>query len=176
MKEMVSSSRIIEKGDEPEDFLDQFIIDMRKDIEEAEQATRKMIVEEKLLKKRIKTATEKIERRQFQAKEALELGNEDLARRALEDKKLLVVELQQVEELYASTASQVNALREKLKELKAYYQELELKRDALKNKTDTSKLTDTIKTRKDGTGENQSPSLDDIDNELERLKASLKIK
>lgn len=176
MKEMVSSSRIMEKGDEPEDFLDQFIIDMRKDIEEAEQATRKMIVEEKLLKKRMKTAAEKIEKRQTQAKEALELGNEDLARRALEDKKLLVVELQQVEELYESTTSQVKTLREKLKELKAYYQELELKRDALKSKTDTSKLTNTIKARHDGRGNKQSPTLDEIDSELERLKASLKIK
>ncbi|MDQ0255928.1 phage shock protein A [Evansella vedderi] len=174
MKERLSFGGIREKGDSPEDFLDQFIFDMREDIAEAEQATRKMIVEEKLLLKRIRNAKEKLEKRQKQALEALELGKEDLARRALEDKNLIAQEIKQLESLYESTSRQVNQLREKVKELKAYYQDLQLKRDAFKTKSTAADVTTELYQLKTSTstGENNAalPSTDEVEMELKKLK------
>ena len=68
-------------------MLNQFIRDMEEDIRDAESAVAKQIAIEKKFKQQYEEAEEMVNKREEQAMQALEQENEDLARRALEDKK-----------------------------------------------------------------------------------------
>src|SRR5699024_5987956 len=78
---------MLDKAEDPVKMLDQFMRDMSGDIREVEAAVAKQIANEKMLKRKADDANAMVEKRQKQAEQALEAGNEDLARRALEDKK-----------------------------------------------------------------------------------------
>jgi phage shock protein A len=141
IKTVVSSElySMIEKAEDPEKMLDQYIREMGNEIREVEHVTAKMIAEEKLLNKKVCDVKELLEKREQQALKALEVGNEDLARRALEDKVRVTNELAQLEQLHRNAILQAEDLKEKLKQMKSEYREMELKRDTLKSKAGAAK-------------------------------------
>ncbi|MCT8136656.1 PspA/IM30 family protein [Anaerobacillus sp. CMMVII] len=141
IKTVVSSElyTMIEKAEDPEKMLDQYVREMASEIREVETATAKMIAEEKLFNKKVNDARELVEKREQQALAALGAGNEDLARRALEDKARVASELAQLEQLHRDTALQAEDLKEKLKRMKSEFREMELKRDTLKSKAGAAK-------------------------------------
>lgn len=141
LKTVVSSElhSMIDKAEDPEKMLDQFLRDMEADIQDVEKATAKVMAEQKLLKKKCDDAQELGLKREEQAVKALEANNEELARKALEDKNRVVKELQQLNTLYLDTSNHVEELKAKLKEMKAEYRELEQKKEALKTRASTAK-------------------------------------
>ncbi|RXJ02400.1 PspA/IM30 family protein [Anaerobacillus alkaliphilus] len=141
IKTVVSSelNSALDKAEDPEKMLDQYVRDMSAEIREVEAATAKMIAEEKLFNKKVNEARDMVEKREQQALQALQSGNEDLARRALEDKQRLANEYVQLEQLHRSTALQAEDLKEKLKQMKSEFREMELKRDTLKAKAGAAK-------------------------------------
>lgn len=141
MKTVVSSElySMLEKAEDPEKMLDQFVREMASEIREMETATAKMIAEEKLSHKKVVDTKEMVEKRELQALKALEAGNEELARRALEDKAKVAKELGQLEQLHQNIAVQAEDLKGKLKQMKSEFREMELKRDTLKSKAGAAK-------------------------------------
>ena len=125
---------ILKKEEEPEEILEQHISMLTEKLTEAESATMKMIAEEKSLTKRITATNEKISKREAQAIKALRTGNEDLARRVLEDKSRLLKEIEQLEQMHAYTDTQADELKDRLYKLKKSYHEIHFKREQLKNK------------------------------------------
>lgn len=89
MKTVVSSelNAMLDKAEDPVKMLDQFLRDMGEDIRDAEAAIAKQIANEKMLKRKANDAQAMVDKRQEQAEKAVEAGNDDLARRALQDKK-----------------------------------------------------------------------------------------
>ncbi|MGC4377719.1 PspA/IM30 family protein [Fictibacillus sp. Mic-4] len=129
----------IDKAEDPEKMVDQFLREMEKDIHEAEKTTAKMIAEEKLLSLKVDEAKSLIAKREDQAIDALKTENEDLARRALEDKARVKKELEQLQALHEDTARTAEELKEKLLEMKSEYREMELKRTSLKARANSAK-------------------------------------
>lgn len=129
----------IDKAEDPEKMVDQFLREMEKDIHEAEKTTAKMIAEEKLLSLKVDEAKSLIAKREDQAIDALKTENEDLARRALEDKARVKKELEQLQALHEDTARTAEELKEKLLEMKSEYREMELKRTSLKARANQAK-------------------------------------
>ncbi|MGM7636873.1 PspA/IM30 family protein [Bacillus sp. Hm123] len=129
----------LDKAEDPVKMLDQFMREMEADIREAETAVAKQIANEKMLKKKFDDASQMAEKRQQQAIEALEAGNEDLARRALEDKKVHEGQAESMRAAYEQAASDANVLREKLDEMKQEYQEMKVKKDTLKARAESAK-------------------------------------
>src|SRR5690606_9262892 len=84
---MASINDLLDKAEDPVKMLNQFLRDMEQDILEAEAAVAKQIAIEKKFKQQTEEAQDLVSRREEQALKALEQGNEDLARRALQDKK-----------------------------------------------------------------------------------------
>lgn len=129
----------LDKAEDPVKMLDQFMRDMGLDIRDVETAVAKQLANEKILKKKYDDASSMVEKRQKQAEEAVEAGNEDLARRALEDKQNHVVQSNSMKEAYERAAKDSAVLREKLGEMKREYEEMQIKKDSLKARAESAK-------------------------------------
>ncbi len=141
IKTVVSSelNAMIDRAEDPVKMLDQFLRDMGEDIREAEAAVAKQIANEKMLKRKVNDAQAMVDKRQEQAEKAVEAGNDDLARRALQDKKEHEKTLATLTESWEQAKADVESLREKLDEMKREYQEMKLRKDSLKARAESAK-------------------------------------
>ncbi|MCM3741171.1 PspA/IM30 family protein [Oceanobacillus luteolus] len=141
IRTVVSSelNAMIDKAEDPVKMLDQFLRDMGEDIREAEAAVAKQIANEKMLKRKVNDAQVMVDRRQEQAEKAVEAGNDDLARRALQDKKDHENTLASLTESWERAQADVSSLRDKLDEMKREYREMQLKKDSLKARAESAK-------------------------------------
>ncbi|WP_102348104.1 PspA/IM30 family protein [Bacillus sp. Marseille-P3661] len=130
---------MLDKAEDPIKMLDQFMREMEADIRDAETAVAKQIANEKMLQKKYEDAERMVEKRESQAIKALESGNEDLARRALEDKKIHQSTANSLKESYTRAKQDADTLRVKLDEMKSEYNEMKLKKDALKARAESAK-------------------------------------
>lgn len=130
---------MLDKAEDPVKMLDQFMREMEADIREAETAVAKQIANEKMLKRKYDDAKALADKRQSQAEQAIESGNDDLAKRALKDKK---DQTETADRLFASwerAKQDADSLRDKLDEMKKEYQEMKLKKDSLKARAESAK-------------------------------------
>ncbi|MCA1009931.1 PspA/IM30 family protein [Halobacillus halophilus] len=130
---------MLDKAEDPVKMLDQFMRDMENDIREAESAVAKQIANEKMLKRKYDDAQAIVDKRMQQAEQAIEAGNEDLARRALEDKKNHQDQAEQLKASWERAQTDSSNLRQKLDEMKKEYQEMKLKKDSLKARAESAK-------------------------------------
>ena len=129
---------MLDKAEDPVKMLDQFMREMEADIRDAEAAVAKQIANEKMLQKKSDEAAKMVEKRQEQAIKALEAGNEDLARRALEDKKAHDSSAQSLKESYERAKLDADNLRARLDEMKSEYNQMKLKKDSLKARAESA--------------------------------------
>ncbi|MBB6452106.1 phage shock protein A [Salirhabdus euzebyi] len=130
---------MLDKAEDPVKMLDQFMRDMERDIREAESAVAKQIANEKMLKRKYDDAQAIVDKRQTQAERAIEAGDEDLARRALEDKKNYEQQATLLKESWDVAVKDSTSLRTKLDEMKAEYQDMKIKKDTLKARAESAK-------------------------------------
>jgi phage shock protein A len=141
VKTVVSSelNSMLDKAEDPVKMLDQYMRDMSEDIREVEASVAKQIANEKMLKRKANDALALVNKRQKQAEQAIEAGNDDLARRALEDKKDYDLTATALNESWERAKSDADMLRTKLDEMKKEYQEMQLKKDSLKARAESAK-------------------------------------
>lgn len=141
MKTVVGSelNAMLDKAEDPVKMLDQFMREMEADIRDAEAAVAKQIANEKMLQRKYEDADSMVEKRQQQAVKALEAGNDDLARRALEDKKTHSTQADTLRESYERAKADATNLRSKLDEMKNEYNQMKLKKDSLKARAESAK-------------------------------------
>ncbi|RIW27090.1 PspA/IM30 family protein [Bacillus salacetis] len=141
VKTLVGSelNAMLDKAEDPVKMLDQFMREMEADIRDAEAAVAKQIANEKMLQRKYEEADKMAEKRQQQAVKALEAGNDDLARRALEDKKTHSSQADTLRESYERAKTDAGSLRSKLDEMKSEYNQMKLKKDSLKARAESAK-------------------------------------
>ncbi|SDQ43083.1 phage shock protein A (PspA) family protein [Virgibacillus subterraneus] len=130
---------MLDKAEDPVKMLEQFMRDMAEDIREVETSVSKQIANEKMLKRKADDAQAMVDKRQKQAEQAIESGNEDLARRALQDKSDHEGQATMLNESWERAKRDSDALRDKLDEMKKEYQEMKLKKDSLKARAESAK-------------------------------------
>ncbi|AKG04130.1 phage shock protein A [Salimicrobium jeotgali] len=130
---------MLDKAEDPVKMLDQFMRDMDNDIRDAESAVAKQIANEKMLKRKYDDAQAMVDKRMQQAEKALEADNEDLARRAIEDKNSHQEQADQLKQSYDRAKKDSEQLRTKLDEMKKEYQEMKLKKDSLQARAESAK-------------------------------------
>ncbi|QTN00075.1 PspA/IM30 family protein [Sediminibacillus dalangtanensis] len=130
---------MLDKAEDPVKMLEQFMRDMESDIREVESSVAKQIANEKMLKRKYDDAQALVDKRQGQAEQAIEAGNEDLARRALEDKKDQQEQADTLKESWDRAKNDSQVLRDKLDEMKKEYQQMKLKKDSLKARAESAK-------------------------------------
>ena len=101
MKTIVNSElyALIEKAEDPIKMADQYLREMKAEIDEAERTTAKVMAEEKLAKRKVAELKALIEKRNTQALEALKEGKEELAKQAIQHKLDLGAELASMQNL-----------------------------------------------------------------------------
>ncbi|WP_221566743.1 PspA/IM30 family protein [Alkalihalobacillus sp. TS-13] len=146
VKTVVNSelNSLIDKAEDPIKVVEQYLREMASDIQEAEKATAKIMAEEKLLKLKWKETQSMVKKREEQAIRALQEDNEDLAKRALEDKSRLQKEAEQLEHLYIEASKTAAELKEKLTEMKSEFRDMELKKATLNSRAQSAKARTNI--------------------------------
>jgi phage shock protein A len=147
---------LLDKAEDPVKMLEQFMRDMESDIRDAETAVAKQIANEKMLQKKYEDATKMVEKRDEQAIKAIEAGNDDLARRALEDKKIHSQTADTLKESYDRAKLDSDSVRKKLDEMKAEYYEMKLKKDSLKARAESAKTRTKMNRTLSGIGSDDS--------------------
>lgn len=147
---------LLDKAEDPVKMLEQFMRDMESDIRESEAAVAKQIANEKMLQKKYEEAQKMVEKRDEQAIKAIEAGNDDLARRALEDKKIHTQTAETLREAYERAKLDSESVRKKLEEMKAEYYEMKLKKDSLKARAESAKTRTKINRTLSGIGSDES--------------------
>src|SRR5690606_40120016 len=102
---------------------------MSEDKRAAEAAVAKQIDNEKMLKRKAEDAQAMVEKRQAQAEKAVVAGEDELAKRALQEKKDYENQAALLQQSYEQAKADSEVLKEKLAEMKKEYQEMTLKKD-----------------------------------------------
>lgn len=140
VKTVVSSelNAMLDKAEDPVKMLDQFLRDMGEDIREAEAAVAKQIANEKILKRKAEDAQAMVQKRQSQAEKAVGAGEDDLAKRALQEKKEYENQATLLQQSYEQAKNDSEVLKNKLDEMKKEYHEMNLKKDSLKARAEAA--------------------------------------
>ncbi|QBP41910.1 PspA/IM30 family protein [Paenisporosarcina antarctica] len=147
---------MLDKAEDPIKMLDQFMREMEADIREVESSVVKQIANEKFLQKKVNDSNSMITKREEQAIKALEAGNEDLARRALEDKKVHSEQVSSLQESHNRAKEDASVLRSKLDEMKNEYNQMKLKKDSLKARAESAQVRTKMNRTMSGVGGNES--------------------
>lgn len=158
VKTIMSSelNSLLDKAEDPVKMLDQFMREMASDIHEAETAVAKQMANEKMLHRKYEDAEKLVEKREAQAIKAIDAGNDELAKKALEDKKRQASQMETLKQAWERAKADTDDLRNKLQDMKNEYQEMNLKRDSLKARAESAKTKTKINRTMSSIGSDQS--------------------
>lgn len=147
---------MIDKSEDPVKMLEQYMRDLEGDIADAEVSVAKQIAVEKKIKKQWDEAEEMVEKREAQAMKAVESGDEELARRALQDKKSHQSKAEDFKEQYENTKSNSDQLRQQLQELKDEHEKMKNKKDTMVARAQSAKAQKQINQATSGIGKDNA--------------------
>lgn len=147
---------LIDRAEDPVKMLNQYLRDMEDDIADAEIAVAKQIAIEKKFKHQYEEAMEMVEKRAAQAMQALEAGNEDLARRALQDKKEHQRKADEFKEQYDHAKSNADELRRQLLEMKDEFEKMKNRKDTMIARAESAKAQKKINQTMSGFGKDSA--------------------
>ncbi|MBN2359104.1 MAG: PspA/IM30 family protein [Deltaproteobacteria bacterium] len=122
---------LMSKAEDPEKMLNQAIDDMEADHKKAKQQIVESLAMQKQIEAKLQRAREEAPTWEQKAMAALQAGNEELARQALEQKGKLDADIRTGEESVKTQSEYVGALKSSLAMLEAKIQEAKKKRDEL---------------------------------------------
>ena len=167
-----SINDLLDKAEDPVKMLNQFLRDMEEDIMEAESAVAKQIAIEKKFKIQLEEAQEMVLKRQEQAVKALEQNNEDLARRALEDKKEHQTRYDEMVKQHAIAKTNADQLRNQLTEMKDEFNKMKNKKDLLVARAESAKAQKSINQAMSGFGtDNAAKGFDRMSEKVLQMEA-----
>ncbi|UQD52153.1 PspA/IM30 family protein [Bacillus methanolicus] len=135
---------LIEKAEDPIKMTDQYLRDMQEDLEEAERAVAAQIALEKKFKQLYEEQEALVKKREEQAHIAAQAKNIDLARRALEEKKIAEQKMLEYKTSYEQNKLAADNLREKLEEMRKQITQLKNKRETLVARVNAAKAQKNI--------------------------------
>ena len=162
----------LDKAEDPEKMLNQFLREMEEDIMDAEKAVAQQIASEKSLEQKVRSLEELIAKRQDQAEKAIDAGNDELAKRALQDKKDQTATLDSIRPSYETTKASADQLRAKLSEMKKEYDKMKNRKEALQARAQAAKAQTKINQAMSGFGvDNGAKGFDRMDKKVLEMEA-----
>lgn len=167
-----SINDLLDRAEDPVKMLNQFLRDMEQDIMDAEAAVAKQIAVEKKFKQQYEEAEEMVQKREAQAMKALEQNNEELARRALEDKKQHQTRFEEMNKQYIIAKDNADRLRAQLSEMKDEYGKMKNKKDLLIARAEAAKAQKQINQAMSGFGsDNAARGFDRMSEKVLQMEA-----
>lgn len=144
----------IDKIEDPVKVIDQVLRELDEDIEKVTAAVTTQMAVEKRFARELQETEELITRRDAQARQALQSGNEELAREALADKQTHISKRDSLKVSHDKAAATSNKLRAQLDTMKAKVTEMKSQRSALIASAEAAKAQKQINQTMAGVGSN----------------------
>lgn len=141
---VASIHEMLDKVEDPIAMLNQYLRDLESEISKAELAVSRQVAIEKKWKALVEEFEQRAEKRSRQAELAINHGDENIARQAIEDKQFSEAKAQEYHALYENTKEQVATLLGQLKELKDKFYELRNKKFHLVSRANVAKAVKDI--------------------------------
>lgn len=135
---------LLDKAEDPEKMIDQCLRNLNSDLGKVKSETAAIMAEEQRAKRALDECNAEIARMQQYAVKALEAGNENDARKFLEQKAVLSAKLPGLQEAYELASNNAAQMRQMHDKLVSDINELEARRDMIKGKLAVAKTQDRI--------------------------------
>ncbi|WP_178023731.1 PspA/IM30 family protein [uncultured Paenibacillus sp.] len=149
----------LEQSQDPVRLIDQFLIETRQEIAEAEKLHYQYSGHAKQMKQQVDQAKVMRDKREEQALLALKAGEEHLTKLALQEKMLYEEKVEQYTELYSQSLESLQELEAQLNELKTEYQVVYSKRQYYYARMETLRLQQRMNQRMSGYGVQDVPKM-----------------
>ncbi|HEY4392051.1 MAG TPA: PspA/IM30 family protein [Paenibacillus sp.] len=149
----------LEESQDPVRLIDQFLIETRQEIAEAEKLHYQYAGHTKQLKQQVDQAKVMRDKREEQALLALKAEEEHLAKLALQEKMLYEEKIAQYADLYEQSRQSLQDLESQLNELKTEYQVVYSKRQYYFARMETLRLQQRMNQRMNGFGAQDVPKM-----------------
>ncbi|WMT40284.1 PspA/IM30 family protein [Paenibacillus sp. D2_2] len=149
----------LEESQDPVRLIDQFLIETRQEIAEAEKLHYQYAGHTKQLKQQVDQAKVMRDKREEQALLALKAEEEHLAKLALQEKMLYEEKITQYADLYEQSRQSLQDLESQLNELKTEYQVVYSKRQYYFARMETLRLQQRMNQRMNGFGTQDVPKM-----------------
>lgn len=155
---------MIDKAEDPEKMVKQIIIDMQQELNKSTQALGKAVSSERIAKKQYDDASRTASEWENRAKIALTAGDEELAKKALENKVKSDKDAAAYKEMYDTISQQTDTIRTQVEVLKSKLEEAKSRQAMLIAR---SQMADTQKNLAKSTGGFDSSSASEKFNRME---------
>ncbi len=135
---------LLDKAEDPAKMVDQYLLDLRKDLAEVKEDTAEVIANEKSAQRAVDECQAHIDKYANAARNALQAGNEADARKLLTSKQQYEAQLVSLLENLAAATANADKMRQLHNKLVDDIQALEMRKDAIKAKVSTAKAQDKI--------------------------------
>ncbi|MEH2323236.1 MAG: PspA/IM30 family protein [Nostoc sp.] len=146
IRRVVSSNLndLVNKAEDPEKMLEQAILEMQEDLVQLRQGVAQAIASQKRSEKQYNDAQNEINKWQRNAQLALQKGDENLARQALERKKTYTDSSASLKTSLDTQSTQVESLKRNLIQLESKISEAKTKKEMLKARITTAKAQEQL--------------------------------
>lgn len=161
---------LLEKMEDPEKMIDQYLRDMEKDLGSVKAETVAVMAQESAAKRKVAECEDEIKKMENYAKKALQAGNEADARMFLEKKESIKIKLESLEKEKMIAVENSLKMREMHDKLTSDIQKLNAKRNEIKAKIKMAKSAEKINSMTSSTGiSGKMDSFNSIEEKVDRM-------
>ena len=142
---------LLDKCEDPEKMIDQTLRNLREDYAEVKKETAGVIADEKLAERRLTEAKAEMQKYLSAATKAVQVGNDDDARKLLAKKQKIEAQIPQLEQVYNVAHENAEKMRSMAFKLQNDIEELENRKDTVKAKMKVAKAQQMVNKAVSGT-------------------------